>query len=179
MPRVRPSAKDAEAISRRLNHFVHHRYGTWAAFEARFAIARTTRLAWGRRKRPSVPDVAVLIRLARAAQVDLNWLLLGEGPELRRPAGDGPLEQFYGILEAELRASEPEQGPDFEFAWTQVRAHSDIADQHADTVVGLAVDGVRPVFRQIVQWAKQQDALSKLLQPPLKISSPSPQGEAS
>jgi hypothetical protein len=70
------------------------------------------------------------------------------------------------VIEAELRASENASAVDFEFAWTQIRAHSDIANRHQDTIVGLAVDGVRPVFQKIAQWGRQQDAFARLWQEP-------------
>lgn len=167
MARKRPPAKDAEAICRRLNHFVHQRYGSWSAFEARFGIPRTTRLGWSRRKSPSVPEVSILLRLAREASVSLHWLLLGEPPELRIAPAGNPVEQLYAVIEAELRASENASAVDFDFAWTQIKAHSDIANRHQDTIVGLAVDGVRPVFQKIAQWGRQQDAFAKLWQEPI------------
>ena len=178
MPRQRPTAKDAHAISRRLRHFVQQRYGSWAGFEKRFGVPRTTRLAWSRREQPSVPDVPQLLRLARETGINLNWLLLGEPPDVRITSQPNPVEQLYAVIEAELRASEHVRGADFDFAWTQIKAHSDIADAHKDTIVGLAVDGVRPVFHQMVTFARQQDALAKLWQDP-KPSSEQPGGRKS
>lgn len=170
MPRQRPPAKDAEAISRRLRHFVQQRYGSWGAFEERFNIPRTTRLAWSRRKQPSVPDIPHLLRLARECNLNLNWLLLGEPPDLRVTPAQNPVEQFYAIIEAELRGSEATGGVDFDFAWTQIKARSDIANAHKDTIVGLAVDGVRPVFHRMAQWSRQQDAFAKLWPAPTNAS---------
>lgn len=166
MARKRPPAKDAEGICRRLNHFVHRRYGSWSAFERQFGIARTTRLGWSRRKNPSVPEIPHLLRIAKEANLDLNWLLLGEPPELRVQPADNPVDHLYAIIEAELRASEKVSPTDFEYAWTQIKAHSDIANRHNDTIVGLAVEGVRPVFHQMLRWVHQQDAFAKLWQPP-------------
>lgn len=173
MARTRPPVKEAAAICRRLNHFVHRRYGSWSAFEAQFHIPRTTRLGWSRRKNPSVPEVPILLRLAREANVNLNWLLLGEPPELRVRPADNPVDQLYAVIEAELRASEKVSPVDFDFAWTQIKAHSDIANRHNDTIVGLAVEGVRPVLQKIVQWVKQQDAFAKLWQEPPAKPKPS------
>src|SRR2546427_12066157 len=96
--RTRPTAKDAEAICRRLNQFVHRRYGSWSAFEQEFGIPRTTRLGWSRRKNPSVPEGPILLRLTREANLNLNWLLLGELPELRVRPADNPAEQVYAIM---------------------------------------------------------------------------------
>jgi len=172
MARKRPPNKDAEAICRRLNHFVHQRYGSWAAFEERFGVARTTRIAWSRRKNPAVPEVAQLLRLARETNLNLNWLLLGDGPDVRVATGQNPVDQFYAVIEAELRASEKVSPPDFRFAWDQIKAHGDIANQHKDTVVGLAVEGVRPVFQKMIQWVRQQDAFAKLWQEPKKGAGP-------
>jgi hypothetical protein len=174
MPRKRPPNKDAEAICRRLNQFVHQRYGSWAVFEDQFGVARTTRIAWSRRKSPAVPEVAHLLRLARETNLNLNWLLLGEPPDVRVAIAQNPVEQFYAVIEAELRASEHVSPQDFQFAWEQIKAHSDIANQHKDTVVGLAVDGVRPVFHQMIQWVRQQDAFAKLWQAPEKHAGPAP-----
>jgi len=173
--RTRPTAKDAEAICRRLNQFVHRRYGSWSAFEEEFGIPRTTRLGWSRRKNPSVPEVPILLRLAREANLNLNWLLLGESPELRVRPADNPVEQFYAIIEAELRATEKVGAVDFDYVWTQIKARSDIAHRHKDTVVGLAVDGVRPVFQNILLGMRRTDALAKLLQVPSSaVNNPGP-----
>ncbi len=166
MARTRPTAKDTDAICRRLNQFVHRRYGSWSAFEDMFGIPRTTRLGWSRRKNPSVPEVPILLRLAREANLSLNWLLLGEPPELRVRAADNPVEQLYAIIEAELRATEKAGAVDFDHVWMQIRARSDIAHRHKDTIVGLAVDGVRPVFQNILLGMRRMDALAKLLQVP-------------
>ncbi len=166
MARTRPTAKDAEVICRRLNHFAHQRYGSWSAFEQEFGIPRTTRLGWSRRKNPSVPEVPILLRLAREANLNLNWLLLGELPELRVRAADSPVEQFYAIIEAELRATEKVGAVDFDYVWTQIKARGDIAHRHKDTIVGLAVDGVRPVFQNVLLGMRRTDALAKLLQVP-------------
>ena len=166
MARTRPTTKDAEAICRRLNHFVHRRYGSWSAFEEAFAIPRTTRLGWSRRKNPSVPEVPILLRLAREANLNLNWLLLGETPELRVRPADNPVEQVYAIIEAELRATEKLGAIDFDYVWTQIKARSDIAHRHNDTIVGLAVDGVRPVFQDVLLGMRRTDALANLLQVP-------------
>jgi len=110
--------------------------------------------------------VPQLLRLARETGLNLNWLLLGEPPELRITPQANPVEQVYAVIEAELRASEHVRAADFDFAWTQIKAHSDTANAHKDTVVGLAVDGVRSVFQKMVQWSKQQDAFAKLWQDP-------------
>ena len=166
MARRRPPAKDAEAICRRLNHFVHQRYGSWSAFEGQFDIARTTRLGWSRRKNPSVPEIPHLLRLAKEANLNLNWLLLGEPPELRVQPADNPVDQLYAIIEAELRATEKVGAVDFDYVWTQIKARSDIAHRHKDTIVGLAVDGVRPVFQNVLLGMRRTDALAKLLQVP-------------
>jgi hypothetical protein len=163
MARTRPTAKDAEAICRRLNQFVHRRYDSWSAFEEAFGIPRTTRLGWSRRKNPSVPEVPILLRLAREANLNLNWLLLGELPELRVSPADNPVEQFYAIIEAELRATEKAGPVDFDFVWRQMKARSDIASSHDDTIVGLAVDGVRSVFQEVLRSVRRTDALAKWL----------------
>jgi len=124
MPRQRPPTKDADAIARRLKHFVQQRYGSWRAFEEQLAIPRTTRLAWSRRQSPAVPDTPLLLRFAREANLNLNWLLLGEPPDLRVEPARNPVEQFYAVLEAELRSSEDVGPVDFDFAWTQINTRT-------------------------------------------------------
>jgi hypothetical protein len=149
---------------------VHQRYGSWSAFEQAFGIPRTTRLGWSRRKNPSVPEVPILLRVAREANLNLNWLMLGgEEPEVRVRPASKPVEQFYAIIEAELRASEKVSAVDFDYLWTQIKARSDIAHRHKDTIVGLAVDGVRPVFQSILLGMRRNDALAKLLQVPSDV----------
>ena len=91
-----------------------------------------------------------------------------------RPA-DNPVEQFYAIIEAELRATEKVGPVDFDYVWTQIKARSDIAHRHKDTVVGLGVDGVRPVFQNILLGMRRTDALAKLVQVPSSaVNNPGP-----
>jgi hypothetical protein len=73
--------QDAREISSRLKQFAR-RFGGWTGFQRRFDIPRVTRVDWARKKNPSVPQVPYLLRLAREGRLSVDWLLLGEGPEL-------------------------------------------------------------------------------------------------
>src|SRR5438094_456645 len=98
------NASDAKAISKRLNAFAHSHWLGWTLFNEEFDIPRTTQLGWARRNKPTVPDIPYLLSLARKGNLDLNWLLLGEGTMLRGTPEEGPLGRLHAALEGELRA---------------------------------------------------------------------------
>ena len=88
-------ASDARVISRRLKELAGD-YGSWAKFIRRLGIKRTTANAWARHRRlPSVPEVALLIHIARETNVSLDWLLLGEGNMLREKEADTPIGRVF------------------------------------------------------------------------------------
>src|SRR5437016_3296236 len=106
MPRSRVPSRDAKAISRRLKDFAQRRHGSVAALLRRLGVSARTGKSWTKRNDPSVPDVPTLLRFARDANLNLNWLLLGEGPDLRHREVKTPYGHFLATVEAELRATE-------------------------------------------------------------------------
>ena len=83
--------EDAKEINARLREFIDDRFSR-AEFEVRSGIPHTTVTGWfGKRFR--VPDASHLLKMARKLNLNLNWLLLGEGDQ---EGHDGP--------EPELRA---------------------------------------------------------------------------
>ena len=151
MPKTKVPAKDARAISKRLKDFAQRRYGSWAEFLRRLDIGRTTGVAWARvKKAPSVPEVPLLLRLAREANLSLDWLLLGDGPELREGHGISPAQSVEAAIEAELRQSESIDPEHFEAAWGLLMLQG---QGEGSSILGLAVDGVRPRFLECVRLA--------------------------
>ena len=151
MPKTKVPAKDARAISKRLKDFAQRRYGSWAEFLRNLDIGRTTGVAWARVKRaPSVPEVPLLLRLARETNVSLDWLLLGDGPELREGQGISPAHSVGAAIEAELRQSESIDPEHFESAWGLLMVQG---QGEGSSILDLAVDGVRPRFLECVRLA--------------------------
>jgi hypothetical protein len=151
MPKTKVPAKDARAISRRLKGFAQTRYGSWAEFLRQLDIGRTTGVAWARvKKAPSVPEVPLLLRLARETNVSLDWLLLGDGPELREGRGISPADSVEAAIEAELRQSESVDPEHFEAAWGLLMLQG---QSERNSILDLAVEGVRPRFLECVRLA--------------------------
>lgn len=151
MPKTKVAARDARAITKRLKDFAVRRYGSWAEFLRRLNIGRTTGVAWARvRRAPSVPEVPLLLRLARETNISLNWLLLGDGSELREGQGISQPGSFEAAIEAEFRQSESLDPEVFEAAWALLMLQG---QGEGSSILGLAVDGVRSRFRECVRLA--------------------------
>jgi hypothetical protein len=56
--------------------------------ETDVGVAHSTAAAWFHPD-PSTPDTVAVVTLALRKNLNLNWLLLGEGPELRAIEGSG------------------------------------------------------------------------------------------
>ncbi|MFI5398933.1 MAG: hypothetical protein ACHQ9S_25665 [Candidatus Binatia bacterium] len=134
---------DAVAICRRLKQF-GPRFGTWGQFCLRFDIPRTTLTAWLRMAAPAMPDPGYLLRMARDGNLNLNWLLLGEGTELRERRTETPRGHALAAIAAELRATEPADLADHEQAWAHLAIHSDAAFLRA-------VEAIRPEYRRVIE----------------------------
>lgn len=76
------------AIRDRLADFVARRYKNRMRMESDAGVAHSTAAAWFNPD-PSTPDTVAAVSLARRKNLSLNWLLLGEGPELRGVEGSG------------------------------------------------------------------------------------------
>src|SRR6185503_18311466 len=89
-------------------------------------ISRTTASTWVRRRNPSVPDPVILIQLARKTNINLNWLLTGEGHELQEHYwGDSPIDHLETIVESELRSTEGLTTEEFAAAWDRMKFTGD------------------------------------------------------
>ena len=155
------SDEDARAISERLKSFARERYDSWAKFIKKLGISRTTAVPWARVERtPSVPEVPRLLHLARATNVSLDWLLLGEGSEVRVRQEETPAGQVEAAIEAELRQSEAVSDEDFEAAWHLLTLLQSVDGEYA--ILRLAVDGVRPRFQECVRLVDHYARLAVL-----------------
>ena len=97
--------EEARAIRDRLWQHVQERYPSRAAFADLIAVPRTTVTGWFS-PRPRTPETPHLLRLARTAKLNLNWLLLGEGTEVlpELVPWDNLALQLRNRMVAELRA---------------------------------------------------------------------------
>jgi hypothetical protein len=73
---------DRRAIRDRLADFQRRRYDTVVAMANDAGVKHNTVGGW-LHPDPATPDTVALVKLAHTKNVNLNWLLLGEGPELR------------------------------------------------------------------------------------------------
>ena len=153
MPKRKVEARDAKAISQRLGDFIRRQNQrqdeSLGEFRIRLDIPRTTWDKWVD-KDPSVPEARYLLRLARETNLNLNWLLLGEGPCLREREGKSGKEQLLAAVEAELRVSEGATAEEADRLWKQVVARYDGADSEAaeKAIIGPAVEAIRPFYRR-------------------------------
>lgn len=87
--RPRVGDDDRKAIQKRMKWW----YKTWrnSPSQAKWAesldIGRTTVVGWFRKTAPTLPDLAYLLVMARKQGMSLNWLLLGDLPEMRQTMG--------------------------------------------------------------------------------------------
>jgi Bacteriophage CI repressor helix-turn-helix domain len=127
MPRKKVSARDARGIGTRLKEVAGQTDGSWETFCGAMGVPRSTAVTWARRDHPpSVPDATFLLTLARKRNVNLNWLLLDEGPIFREQGAAGtPQERVSAPVEAVLRATEEEDGEDFDVLLTEISNFND------------------------------------------------------
>jgi hypothetical protein len=97
--------EEARAIGERLRQFVGERYPNRAAFADMIGVPRTTVTGWFSSP-PRTPETPHLLKLAKEANLNLNWLLLGEGPEVRPEVvpWDKLALRVRDRVQAELRA---------------------------------------------------------------------------
>ena len=95
---------ERRSIAERFGEFVRERYKTVSEMKRELGVPHNTASGW-LRSRPSIPKMEWLIRLARKKNLNLNWLLLGEGPPLRQPARHNVWSDLRETLVAELIAA--------------------------------------------------------------------------
>jgi len=132
---------DAVAISRRLKKYMR-RFGSQREFARRFDIPRSTLRSWTHREGPAVPDASYLLDLAADGNLSLDWLLLGEGTELRQRHTTTPQAALMAAIAAELKATESADDAAHEQGWARLELYG------PDAVFSLTVEAVRPVYRQ-------------------------------
>jgi transcriptional regulator with XRE-family HTH domain len=81
-----------KGVRRRLLAWQEHKgYRSQSEFAERAGLAESTLKRWLHGKKPKAPDLATLLQLAHNERLSLDWLLFGEGPEMRgsdRPRAD-------------------------------------------------------------------------------------------
>src|SRR5262245_19329894 len=98
MPRSKPSAFEARAISGRLKEFAEQNYESVDGFVRALSLNPSTADAWLDQVTPRVPDSEALLRIGRKTMISLDWLLLGEGPVMRNQLGASPEETTVALL---------------------------------------------------------------------------------
>lgn len=95
---------ERRAIRDRLTDFVRRHYPSRLKMEADVGASHSTVAGWFH-KDPSTPDTLSLVRLAQRKNLDLNWLLLGEGAELRGVAPSPDVwAHLRSVLVSELKS---------------------------------------------------------------------------
>jgi hypothetical protein len=157
MARSSVGREDTRAIAGRLKEFALRRYGSWEAFYSELEISRTTADSW-RGGSPCVPDPPSLLLLSRKANLDLNWLLLGEGEMLRQKRPTTFDGEFLARIEADLRVTEGASSDEALAVWSKMA----IA---LEEVWKLAVDGVRPTYREVLHGIQMHGEVQSILNP--------------
>jgi hypothetical protein len=150
VPRTKLPNREALAISKRLKEFATRRFESFAEFLRRHRIQPRTGKSWAKRGTPSVPDVPFLVRFAREANANLNWLLLGEGPDVRQREATTPDGQLLATIEAELRATEGVTEDEAQAVWNHLVIYR-TAEYGYRAITFLAVEAVRPMYRELLR----------------------------
>jgi hypothetical protein len=165
MPRRRSLAQQIRA---RLRDFIDTYVGSQYALERRCpGIGHSTVTGWFK-ARPTMPSATSIAELAKRANLNPNWLLLGEGPPLRGGAEGNILERYRDAVVAEVAAAE-HLARDQVLAWVpfpdallraavqQVHAtlHSPAADSYGSTGNRRTLSGVRVI--DTIRWRNPQD----------------------
>lgn len=82
--------------------------GGWPKLAERLRVTRSTLTPWQHHRKPTVPGTPALLQLAKEFNLDLNWLLLGEGQMFRglaAPTGSTATELRRAVV-AEVAAAE-------------------------------------------------------------------------
>jgi transcriptional regulator with XRE-family HTH domain len=163
MPRSRVSSRDAKAISNRFKDFARRRHKSVAALLKHLDVSDRTGKGWTRLKDPRVPDVPTLLRFARELNLSLDWLLLGEGPDLRHREVTTSYGHFLATIEAELRASERASDPQhFDEVWHRMAIYRTLEDGYG-AILRLGVEGVRPLYRELLRRVQWNEELFRVL----------------
>jgi len=99
--------KDHTALTDRLRQWIQdHAYKSREAFADKVGIPRSTAAGWFSVKKPS-PELAHVLQIARSEHMNLNWLLLGDGPQLSgaRSPYDKVRDDLRATIAAELQRS--------------------------------------------------------------------------
>lgn len=110
MSRRRLPLHERRAIRDRLSQFRMRHYTTRQAMNRDADVPNATAVGWFAPD-PHTPDAAALVKLARQKNLNLNWLLLGEGTELRgieSPAEVWPLLRQTLVAELISHGATPE-----------------------------------------------------------------------
>lgn len=150
MPRTRLPPREALAVSKRLKEFATRRFGTFAAFLNRLRVPSRTGKSWAKLKTPNVPDVPFLVRCARETNINLNWWLLGEGPEVREREATTPDGHLLATIEAELRATEGVTEDEADAVWNRLVIYR-TAESGYRAITFLAVEAVRALYRELLR----------------------------
>ena len=152
----------AVQIRDRLDAFIDNHVGTRYRLEQRCPkIGHSTVTGWFK-SRPTTPRADNLVELAMRVNLNPNWLLLGEGPQLRGGAETDLLARYHEAVVAEVAAAEgltrEEVSPFVPFpdgllraAVEQVRAflHSPVADTPA---TALRRGQPQPKVIETIRW---------------------------
>jgi len=73
----------ARQVKQRLEQFAKSRGGSWSKFMEDLGVRHTTASNWRNPKSSALPGIPKLVKLAERWHLSLDWLILGEGSELR------------------------------------------------------------------------------------------------
>ena len=160
MTRTALPLRDRRAISKRLRSFVSHHYRSRRHFEKELELPHSTMSGWMDPLDPSGIDLPHLMRLARSTRINLHWLLVGEGAELRESRSEVPVEKLHALIEAQLRQSERATDDEFDLAWVGLTLRE--LGSGEDAILRLATDGVRPRLQEELRFVRRWLGLRRI-----------------
>ena len=160
MPRTALPLRDRMALSKRLRSFVSRHYRSRRHFEKDLELPHSTLSGWLDPLDPSGIDLPHLMRLARSTRINLHWLLIGEGEELRESQSEIPVEKLHALIEARLRQSERATNDEFVLAWMRLIAPE--WESGEDAILRLATEGVRRRLQEELRYARRWFGLRRI-----------------
>ncbi len=100
--------KERKAIRDRLReHLEASGKSQTKLFEKELGFPSSTVAGWFNKEDPTIPEVASCVELAKQENLSLNWLLLGEGPELQGATVpfDDVAKDLRATIAAELKTA--------------------------------------------------------------------------
>jgi hypothetical protein len=149
----------ADAIRKRLDRYVTERYGSRYRlarhFEGRNGVSRlplSTINGWFKESTKRVPNAMTLAPLVEEG-LSLDWLLTGIGYPVWSGIEGEPSAIMLAVIRTELAQKESADQDEFNDCWSLLVGYRQM--DGSPTLLRLAVEGVRPAFRELLVRRRQ------------------------